>query len=141
RACTESCPASIRWANPLTAGVLQRRAELPTRWGRLGRSRPAHLARPEARGPRRRLVVKPDDVLLQRVAAGVAGRVAEHLGRLHALVANALLGQRLEARDAHALQVEDRLLGLRPAATVVADVAVGADHPVARDEVRNGVVG
>src|SRR4029079_13106862 len=79
--------------NPLTAGVLRTRAELPTRWWRLSRSRPAHLARPEARGPGGRLIVKPDDVLLQRVAAGVAGRVAEHLGRLHALVTNSLLGQ------------------------------------------------
>src|SRR5713226_392629 len=101
----------------------------------------AHLAGPVAGCSGARLVVQPHPVLLQRVPAGVAGREAENFRRSHALVAEAGAAQLLQLLHAHALECEDRLLRLRPASAVVTDVAVGAHDPVARDEVRDRVVG
>src|ERR1700674_2532734 len=75
------------------------------------------------------------------MASGVAGRVAEDLRRLHALVANARARQLLEALQAHALEREDCAFRLRSATAVIADLAVGAYHSMARDEVRDWIVG
>src|SRR4029077_585194 len=101
---------------------------------------PAHLARSEAGGARAGLVVQPDDILLQRVPAGVAGRIAEDLRRPYALIPVAGARHVLEPLQAHALQRKDGLLRLRPAAAVVADLAVRAHHSMAGDEVRDRVV-
>src|SRR5262249_29248670 len=106
----------------------------------LGGGGPAVLARPVAGRPRLRLVVEEDEVLLTRVPAVVAGREAEDLRALYALVAIARLSQPVQAVQLHALQVEDLLLRLRAAAPVVADHPVRAHHSVARDEVRDRVV-
>src|SRR5439155_10753397 len=102
---------------------------------------PAVFAGAVAGRPRLCLVVEEDEVLLTSVAAVVARREAEDLGALDALVAQTRPGQRLQALELHALEREDVALRLRTSASVVADYAVRADHSVARDEVRDRIVG
>ncbi len=73
--------------------------------------------------------------------AVVASREAENLRALDALVAVAGLRELLQARELHTLEGQDVLLGLRTAASVVPDHPVRAHDAVARDEVRDRVVG
>src|SRR5882762_7876643 len=83
-----------------------------------GSRRPAHLAGPETRGAGARLVVQPDDVLLERVPPRVAGRVAENFRGLHPLVADAGAGQLLHPLQPHTFHRQDLALCLGPASTV-----------------------
>src|SRR5205809_3302280 len=103
---------------------------------RLGNLRgPAVLARPIAGSASLALVVEKDEVFLPRGASVVAGREAEHPGAAHTLVSKAGAREVLESFQLHALERQDVLLRLRPAAAVVADHGVRPDHAMARDEV------
>src|SRR5471030_1259173 len=93
------------------------------------RGRTAHSARAEARRSRALLVMQPHHVLLERTLRRVARRVAIDLRRLDPLVPHTSARQLLQAIHANALHRQDRLLRLRPSATIVSDLAIGAHHP------------
>src|ERR1700680_2486490 len=75
------------------------------------------------------------------MAARVAGRGAEELGFSYSLVAHTGARQLLEPINAHSFHGENRSLCYRSATSVVADLAIGPNHAMARDEIRDRVVG
>src|SRR5581483_11969662 len=80
--------------------------------------------------------------MLLAYAAGVAaGREAENVRRLAPEIPNLVAGQPLDLRDRHAFRLQDGLFGLRPDEAVAADAAVAPNHPMARNEQRDRILG